>query len=79
MPFTNTDLNDWFLWWPRQRVDQFGTVSTVGPVAPWMRRSPTVRINVDQKTNHVNMVAYMEKAIHYSTFEGDVQMHKVAG
>lgn len=78
MPFTATDANDWFLWWLRQTVSSDGQPIMAGPVMPWLREPPSIRITPSPNSNHIEVVAYMEYAIHTRPWEGDVQMHKIA-
>lgn len=78
LPGKVADANDWFLWWNRTIVDRSGNLRPYGPVIPWLRVPPQIEFFKSPFSNHLYIVAYMEYAIHYRTFEGDVQMHKVA-
>lgn len=78
LPGKVTDANDWFLWWTRNVVDRDGNLRPIGPVVPWLRVPPQIEFFKSPFSNHVYVVAYMEYAIHYRTFEGDVMMFKVA-
>lgn len=76
-PGVTADANDWWLWWRTAETDENGQVHHRGPVMPWLRVAPSIRFTLDTDTNYFNIIGYMEYGIAYSTFEGDVQMHKV--
>lgn len=78
LPGPAADANDWWLIWTETEVDDQGKQHRRCPIMPLIRGEARISFQEDPGSHYLFAKGYFEYTIHYSTFEGNIQMHKVA-